>query len=71
MKLGVIGGIGLYVAGNSLYNVELEGGQRAIVFNRLWCQRQGHLYNCFKYYNWKVLLIILSSPKFILSYLFS
>ncbi|CAI8611044.1 unnamed protein product [Vicia faba] len=33
MKLGVIGGIGLYVAGNSLYNV--EGGHRAIVFNRL------------------------------------
>ncbi|KAI5386536.1 hypothetical protein KIW84_072896 [Lathyrus oleraceus] len=32
-KLGVIGGIGLYVAGNSLYNV--EGGHRAIVFNRL------------------------------------
>lgn len=33
LKLGVIGGIGLYAAANSLYNV--EGGHRAIVFNRL------------------------------------
>lgn len=33
IKLGVIGGIGLYAAGNSLYNV--EGGHRAIVFNRI------------------------------------
>lgn len=32
-KLAVIGGIGLYGAMNSLYNV--EGGHRAIVFNRL------------------------------------
>jgi len=32
-KLGIIGGIGLYAAANSLYNV--EGGHRAIVFNRL------------------------------------
>lgn len=33
LKLGIIGGIGLYAAANSLYNV--EGGHRAIVFNRL------------------------------------
>ncbi|CAJ1956650.1 unnamed protein product [Sphenostylis stenocarpa] len=33
LKLGIIGGIGLYAASNSLYNV--EGGHRAIVFNRL------------------------------------
>ncbi|KAF9588664.1 hypothetical protein IFM89_014385 [Coptis chinensis] len=33
LKLGVIGGIGLYAASNSLYNV--EGGCRGIVFNRL------------------------------------
>ncbi|KAK3446114.1 hypothetical protein EUGRSUZ_A01869 [Eucalyptus grandis] len=33
LKLGVIGGIALYAATNSLYNV--EGGHRAIVFNRL------------------------------------
>ncbi|KAK9152877.1 hypothetical protein Sjap_000357 [Stephania japonica] len=33
VKLGVVGGIGLYAALNSLYNV--EGGHRAIVFNRL------------------------------------
>ena len=33
IKLGVIGGLGLYGAMNSLYNV--EGGHRAIVFNRL------------------------------------
>lgn len=33
LKLGVIGGLGLYAATNSLYNV--EGGHRAIVFNRL------------------------------------
>lgn len=33
LKLGAVLGIGLYVAGHSLYNV--EGGHRAIVFNRL------------------------------------
>jgi len=33
LKLGIIGGIGVYAAANSLYNV--EGGHRAIVFNRL------------------------------------
>ncbi|XP_071707473.1 prohibitin-1, mitochondrial-like [Rutidosis leptorrhynchoides] len=33
IKLGAVLGIGLYAAGNSLYNV--EGGHRAIVFNRL------------------------------------
>ncbi|KAM6572484.1 hypothetical protein CsatA_016564 [Cannabis sativa] len=33
LKIGIIGGIGLYVATNSLYNV--EGGHRAIVFNRI------------------------------------
>jgi prohibitin 2 len=32
-RLAVIGGVGLYAAVNSLYNV--EGGHRAIVFNRL------------------------------------
>ncbi len=41
-RLALIGGVGLYAAFNSLYNV--EGGHRAIVFNRLvgvkdkvWC----------------------------------
>ncbi|KAJ8749230.1 hypothetical protein K2173_018706 [Erythroxylum novogranatense] len=33
IKTGVIGALGLYAASNSLYNV--EGGHRAIVFNRL------------------------------------
>ncbi|KAJ6419044.1 hypothetical protein OIU84_029201 [Salix udensis] len=33
MKLGVIGGLGLYGAANSLYNV--DGGHRAIMFNRI------------------------------------
>lgn len=33
IKLGIVGGIGLYAVSNSLYNV--EGGHRAIVFNRL------------------------------------
>ncbi|KAK9268038.1 hypothetical protein L1049_010477 [Liquidambar formosana] len=33
-KVGLIGGLGLYAAFNSLYTV--EGGQRAIVFNRLY-----------------------------------
>ena len=33
IKLGVVGGLGLYGAINSLYNV--EGGHRAIVFNRI------------------------------------
>ena len=33
LKLGIVGGIGLYAAANSLYNV--DGGHRAIVFNRL------------------------------------
>ncbi|KAL5573603.1 hypothetical protein UlMin_023200 [Ulmus minor] len=33
LKLGIIGGIGLYAATHSLYNV--EGGHRAIVFNRI------------------------------------
>ncbi|XP_057455564.1 prohibitin-1, mitochondrial [Lotus japonicus] len=33
LKLGVIGGLGLYAVTHSLYNV--EGGHRAIVFNRL------------------------------------
>lgn len=33
LKVGIIGGLGLYAAANSLYNV--EGGHRAIVFNRL------------------------------------
>ncbi|KAJ0052807.1 hypothetical protein Pint_02341 [Pistacia integerrima] len=33
IKVGVIGGLGLYAAANSLYNV--EGGHRAIMFNRL------------------------------------
>ena len=32
-KVAAVGAIGLYVATNSLYNV--EGGHRAIVFNRL------------------------------------
>ena len=33
LKVGVVGGLGLYAAVNSLYNV--EGGHRAIVFNRI------------------------------------
>lgn len=33
IKVGVIGGLGIYAAANSLYNV--EGGHRAIMFNRL------------------------------------
>lgn len=33
IKLGIIGGLGVYAAANSLYNV--EGGHRAIVFNRV------------------------------------
>ncbi|KAL5564316.1 hypothetical protein UlMin_027480 [Ulmus minor] len=33
VKLGIIGGIGLYAATHSLYNV--DGGHRAIVFNRI------------------------------------
>ncbi|WCJ30898.1 prohibitin 1 [Euphorbia peplus] len=33
IKLGVLGTLGVYAAANSLYNV--EGGHRAIVFNRL------------------------------------
>ncbi|MCL7040974.1 hypothetical protein MKW94_008872 [Papaver nudicaule] len=33
VKVGILGGIGLYAAFNSLYNV--EGGHRAIVFNRV------------------------------------
>ncbi|MCI86066.1 prohibitin complex protein, partial [Trifolium medium] len=33
IKLGIIGGIGMYAVSNSLYNV--EGGHRAIVFNRV------------------------------------
>ncbi|CAD5333909.1 unnamed protein product [Arabidopsis thaliana] len=32
LKLGVIGGLGLYCIGTSMYNV--DGGHRAIVFNR-------------------------------------
>ncbi|KAL9282277.1 Prohibitin-7 [Arabidopsis thaliana] len=32
LKLGVIGGLGLYCIGSSMYNV--DGGHRAIVFNR-------------------------------------
>lgn len=33
IKVGIIGGLGLYAATNSLYNV--EGGHRAIMFNRV------------------------------------
>ncbi|MCO5569130.1 hypothetical protein L7F22_022838 [Adiantum nelumboides] len=33
LKVAVLGGVGLYAAANSLYNV--EGGHRAIVFNRI------------------------------------
>ncbi|XP_022726676.1 prohibitin-1, mitochondrial [Durio zibethinus] len=33
LKIGVLGGLGLYGVANSLYNV--EGGHRAIVFNRI------------------------------------
>ncbi|CAK9188165.1 unnamed protein product, partial [Ilex paraguariensis] len=33
IKLGALAGFGIYGAANSLYNV--EGGHRAIVFNRL------------------------------------
>ena len=33
IKLGVVGGLGLYGAINSLYNV--QGGHQAIVFNRI------------------------------------
>jgi hypothetical protein len=33
LRLGIVGGIGLYAVSNSLYNV--EGGHRAIVFNRI------------------------------------
>lgn len=31
---GLVGGLGLYAASNSLYNV--EGGHRAVVFNRIY-----------------------------------
>lgn len=33
LSASIIGGLGLYAASNSLYNV--EGGHRAIVFNRI------------------------------------
>lgn len=33
LKVGVIGGLGVYGMANSIYNV--EGGHRAIMFNRL------------------------------------
>jgi len=33
LKLGLLGGVGVYAAANSLYNV--DGGHRAIVFNRI------------------------------------
>jgi prohibitin 2 len=33
IKIGVLGGLGLYGATNSLYNV--DGGHRAIMFNRI------------------------------------
>ncbi|EYU32446.1 hypothetical protein MIMGU_mgv1a018532mg [Erythranthe guttata] len=33
IKLGIVAGLGIYGIGNSLYNV--EGGHRAIVFNRI------------------------------------
>lgn len=33
LKLGIFGGLGVYAVSNSLYNV--DGGHRAIVFNRL------------------------------------
>lgn len=33
LKVGIIGGLGLYGATHSLYNV--DGGHRAIMFNRL------------------------------------
>lgn len=33
LKVGIIGGLGLYGVANSIYNV--EGGHRAIVFNRI------------------------------------
>lgn len=33
LKLGIVGGLALYAADNSLYNV--EGGHRAIIFNRI------------------------------------
>ena len=33
LKVSVIGGLGLYAITNSLYNV--EGGHRAVMFNRL------------------------------------
>ena len=33
IRVGFIGGIGLYAAYKSLYNV--EGGHRAVVFNRV------------------------------------
>ncbi|XVE99176.1 hypothetical protein REPUB_Repub03eG0174700 [Reevesia pubescens] len=33
LKIGIVGGLGIYGVANSLYNV--EGGHRAIVFNRI------------------------------------
>lgn len=33
LRVGIIGALGLYGAANSLYNV--EGGHRAIMFNRI------------------------------------
>ena len=33
LKVSVIGGLGVYAISNSLYNV--EGGHRAVMFNRL------------------------------------
>lgn len=33
LKVGIVGGLVVYTAANSLYNV--DGGHRAIVFNRL------------------------------------
>ncbi|XVE66145.1 hypothetical protein DITRI_Ditri08aG0057000 [Diplodiscus trichospermus] len=41
LKIGVIGGLGLYGVANSLYNV--EGGHRAIVFNRIVYTEGTHL----------------------------
>lgn len=46
IKLGVIAGLGVYGVANSLYNV--DGGHRAVVFNRI-IGIKDKVFSCFQF----------------------
>ena len=60
LKVSVIGGLGVYAISNSLYNV--EGGHRAVMFNRLTGIKEKVLYYSSNYHN-SLLIVTLKKKK--------